>query len=176
MAGYPAAYQETTLLPDGTPLFIRPIRRGDWRLLQWGFRQLPPEDVHYRFLGGLARLTEERARRLAAVDYDAEIAFLAFSALPGEKKRGAGVVRLARPARGEEAEIAFVLLPGWKRRGVGERLAAVALRWARANGIRRVTALMLQDNSAMRHLATHLGFTLSLMPEEPSLLRAELEI
>ncbi len=172
-APYPADLEEHALLADGTPVFIRPIRPADWRLLQWGFRRLTDEDVHFRFLGGLARLTDEVARRLATVDYDSEIAFLALSDDGNPRRRGLGIARLSR-STASTAEIALVLLPGWKRRGLGRLLALKALAWARAQGIERVMALMLHDNLGMRRLASDLGFTLSHMPEEPALLRADL--
>ncbi len=174
-AGYPAELEEHARLADGTPVFIRPIRPADWRLLQWGFRRLTAEDIHFRFLGGLARLTDETAKRLASVDYRHEIAFLALSDDGPGRRRGIGIVRLMR-SEPETAEIALVLLPGWKRRGLGRLLAEKALGWARAHGIRRVMALMLQDNLGMRRLAAELGFHLSRMPDEPALLRADLEL
>lgn len=174
-AGYPGELEEHARLADGTPVFIRPIRPTDWRLLQWGFRRLTAEDIHFRFLGGLSRLTDEMAKRLASVDYAREIAFLALSDEGPTHRRGLGIVRLMR-GEAEGAEIALVLLPGWKRRGLGRLLATKALAWARAHGIRRVMALMLQDNLGMRRLASELGFRLSRMPDEPSLLRADLEL
>ena len=170
-ARYPSDLERHARLADGTPVFLRPIRPGDWRLLQWGFRRLSAEDIHFRFLGGLARLTDERAQRLASVDYVNEIAFLAL----GEerpRRRGLGIVRVAR-SDAETAEIALVLLPGWKRRGLGRLLAETGLAWARAQGCRRVIALLLQDNLGMRRLAASLGFRLVAMPDEPTLLRAE---
>lgn len=177
MAGappYPTALERHARLPDGTPVFLRPIRPGDWRLLQWGFRRLSEEDIHYRFLGGLARLGDEMARRLARVDYVREIAFLALSDAGG-RREGLGIVRLAQ-SEPDTVEIALVLLPAWKRRGLGLLLAQAGLDWAAAQGYRRAIALMLQDNVGMRRLADRLGFRLVPMPEEPGLLRAEKEL
>jgi GNAT superfamily N-acetyltransferase len=170
-APYPSELERHARLPDGTPVFLRPIRPGDWQLLQWGFRRLSQEDIHFRFHGGMARLTDAVARRLATVDYRDEIAFLALSQ-ERPRRRGLGIVRLAR-SDAETAEIALILLPAWKRRGLGRLLSETALDWARAQGFRRVIALLQQDNLGMRRLASSLGFTLAPMPEEPGLLRAE---
>ena len=173
-APYPSELERHARLADGTAVFLRPIRPGDWRLLQWGFRRLSEEDVHFRFHGGMARLTDAVARRLATVNYRDEIAFLALSE-ERPRRQGLGIVRLARAEAGT-AEIALVLLPGWKRRGLGRLLAETALDWARARGFRQVIALLQQDNLGMRRLASSLGFTLAPMPDEPALLRAELEL
>ena len=39
-APYPSELERHARLADGTPIFLRPIRPGDWRLLQWGFRRV----------------------------------------------------------------------------------------------------------------------------------------
>lgn len=176
--GYPAALEERRRLPDGTELLLRPIRPGDWRLLQDGFRRLSPRDRHYRFLGSIADMDEALARRLATVDYERQIAFLALRAERSEAAdppadAGLGIVRLVR--NGEEAaEIALVILDRWKRRGLGQLLGEKAFAWARSQGIARVEAIMLQENVGMRQLAQSLGFRLYPMAEDSSMLRAEL--
>lgn len=176
-AGYPAALEQRRTLADGTAVLVRPIRPGDWRLLQQGFRRLSPQDRHYRFLGALRDMDEATARRLATVDYERQIAFIALLARresdPRPPRSGLGIARLVLTSE-RTAEIALVILDRWKRRGLGVLLGETAIDWARQRGLERVDAIMLQENAGMRRLAQHLGFRLWPMEEDSSMLRAEL--
>ena len=176
-AAYPAALEEYRRLPDGTPVLLRPIRPGDGRLLPLGFRRLSAQDRHYRFLGALRDMDETTARRLASVDYDRQIAFIALLGRPDEPSRrprtGLGIARLVLTSD-RTAEIALVILDRWKRRGLGVILGEKVIAWARSRGVERVDAIMLQENAGMRHLAQHLGFRLWPLEEDNSMLRAEL--
>jgi len=173
MADYPAWLESTERLPDGRSVRVRPIRPQDWRQLQAGLALLTPEDRHFRFMGGLDTISDDLARRLSTVDYEREIAIVAFGA---ERDGGpAGLARLA-PLGPGQVELAIVVLPGWKRLGLGRLLCERGLAWARRQGIAKVEMLLLAENLAMRRLAEDLGFAIRPVPQEFGVLQGELEL
>ena len=69
-----------------------------------------------------------------------------------------GVARYVRDrTQRDSAEIAVSVLETWQGRGVGRVLLHHLADRARAEGIRRFTALMLADNRPMRNLLADLG-------------------
>ena len=59
---------------------------------------------------------------------------------------------------GRTADFAVTVADEWQGRGVGSRLAARLIEAARANGMTRMTALTLWDNTAAIALLHRLGF------------------
>jgi len=173
MADYPAWLESTERLPDGRSVLVRPIRRTDWRQLQRGLALLTPEDRHFRFMGGLDTISDDLAKRLSAVDYEREIAIVAFGAAGTHEP--AGLARLA-PAGPGKVELAVVILPAWKRQGLGRLLCERGLAWARRQGVTEVEMLLLAENLAMRRLAEDLGFAIRPVPEEFGVLQGELRL
>lgn len=171
MADYPAWLETTERLKDGSTVLIRPIKPEDWTLLQAGLDALTPQDRHFRFMGGLDTVSEAAARKLASVDYEREIALVAFGA-GGEP---AGMLRLA-PAGPGSVELALVLLPAWQKRGLGRLLSERGLAWARRQKIGRIEIILLAENRGMRRLAERLGFTLKPMPDEFGVLQGVLDL
>ena len=56
------------------------------------------------------------------------------------------------------ADFAITVADEWQGRGIGTRLASRVIRAARANGMTRLTAMTLEENSAARRLLMRLGF------------------
>jgi acetyltransferase len=70
-----------------------------------------------------------------------------------------GEARYATSQPGDEiADFAVTVADDWQGRGVGTRLAARVIDAARANGITRLTAMTLWDNTAAIALLHRLGF------------------
>jgi RimJ/RimL family protein N-acetyltransferase len=147
-------------LPDGTPIFIRPIRPDDKALLSSALARLSKQSVQQRFLSPKRRFTKAELRYLTEVDGWDHVALVAESAI-SFNRRLIGVVRYVRlPEDHEAAEVAFVVADDFHRRGVGTVLAEELARRAKMRGIKRFTATMASDNVAahrlMEKLAGHL--------------------
>lgn len=59
---------------------MRPVRADDEPLLAAFFPQVAPEDLRFRFLTGLSRVSYDRLAMMVRVDYRCTISFLAFDA------------------------------------------------------------------------------------------------
>jgi acetyltransferase len=131
-------------LPDGTPVYVRPIRPEDKPLLSAGLRRLSLESAFKRFLSPKRTFSAAELRYLTEIDGRDHIALVAVHA--DDPTQLIGVVRCVRTAPGPSAEMAIVIGDPWQGFGLGHRLAVELARYARRQGITRLTGTMLADN------------------------------
>ena len=149
-----AAADPSVVLRDGSKVVIRPVRSADAPLLADGFARLSPESRRLRFLRRKDALSATELRYFTDVDHhDHE----ALGALDRAGGRGVGIARYVRDAGDPHAaEIAVTVVDAWQGRGLGTELLAQLSGRARAEGIRRFTALVSADNAAMTALLRRL--------------------
>jgi len=142
------------VLRDGSKVVIRQVQRDDAPLLADGFARLSPESRRLRFLRRKDELSAAELRYFTDVDHhDHE----ALGALADAAGGGVGVARYVRDASDPySAEIALTIVDDWQGRGLGTELLAQLSGRARAEGIRRFTALVSADNAAMTALLRRL--------------------
>jgi RimJ/RimL family protein N-acetyltransferase len=138
------------VLRDGSKVLIRPVRSEDASLLADGFARLSPESRQRRFLRRKDGLSAAELRYFTDVDHhDHE----ALGALERTGGRGVGVARYVRDADDPHAaEIAVTVVDEWQGRGLGTELLAQLSGRARAEGIRRFTAVASADNTVVAAL------------------------
>lgn len=161
---------------DGRALIIRPIRIEDIQALRRFFNRLSPAEVRMRFLHPMNELTEVFARQLC--DLDPMQAFAWVLADPDEVETPDiyGVGRAHADRVLDEAEFAIVLQGGYARQGFGSRLMRHVIDSARKLGVIELWSDVLIDNSAMLALSESLGFTRSMTPHNPGVLRLRLSL
>ena len=146
----PVARAGTVALRDGSAVLIRQVRSADAPLLADGFARLSPESRRLRFLRRKDELTPAELRYFTDVDHHHHEALGALDHTGG---RGVGVARYVRDTGDPlSAEIAVTVADDWQGRGLGTELLAQLSGRARAEGIRRFTALVSADNAAMAGL------------------------
>jgi GNAT superfamily N-acetyltransferase len=138
------------VLRDGSNVVIRPVGSADAPLLADGFARLSPESRRLRFLRRKDALTPAELRYFTDVDHhDHE----ALGALDHTGGRGVGIARYVRDTGDpHSAEIAVTVVDDWQGRGLGTELLAQLSGRARAEGIRRFTALVSADNRVVAAL------------------------
>ncbi|WP_240048287.1 bifunctional acetate--CoA ligase family protein/GNAT family N-acetyltransferase [Crenalkalicoccus roseus] len=172
---YPQHLARPFRLPDGEELLVRPIRPEDAAAHAEAFRQLSAQDVRWRFFSPLKELSPEMVARLTQIDYDREMAFVAMRRVPGQPEQMLGVARLTRsPGQPEEAEFAIVVGEPVKGRGLGRHLMERLFEWARSEGIRTITGLVLADNAPMLAFVRALGFEVRRSAAEEEVMEARL--
>jgi RimJ/RimL family protein N-acetyltransferase len=128
-----------TVLRDGSEVLIRQVRRTDVPLLADGFSRLSAKSRQMRFLGPKKELTPAELRYLTDIDHHDHEALGAVDHADG---RGVGVARYVRSADDPQAaDIPVTVVDEWQGRGLGTELVARLSDRARAEGIRRFTAL-----------------------------------
>jgi RimJ/RimL family protein N-acetyltransferase len=145
---YPVEEVRDATLRDGRRVTVRPTRGGDAAALQALFFHLRPEDVRTRFFRQLRSLTNEMAQHLSGVGYEQEMAFAAVVGEP-ESERIVGTSSYFLDPRTGLADVAYMVDPEWQGVGLGTLLQLRTIEYARAHGIRGLTADVLMSNAAM---------------------------
>ena len=141
------------VLPNGTQLRVRPIRKADKLLLVDGLQRLSAESIHRRFLSPKPRLSSKELRYLTEVDMVDHVAYVAVR--EDQPDMVCGVGRWVRDReRPDEAEVAIVVGDDLQGLGLGTELGRHLARAAAERGVRRFTATILPDNAAAHRLFT----------------------
>ena len=163
---YPAQYVSETMLKDGTPVVIRPIRPEDEPLLVQFHQTLSERSVYFRYFHMMTlhqRTSHERLTRMCFIDYAREMAIVVERIDPatgGPEIMAVG--RLSRtPGTAEpEAEFAMLVNDRYQRQGLGSELLRRLIQIGKDEGLRRITAEILPENRGMQVVAAQHGFTL----------------
>lgn len=161
---------EQLTLRDGTLTTIRPIRPDDAPRLQALVLRLSPESLFLRFLAIVKSISDKEAARLATVDYQTCMAFVA-TADAGDDEQIIGVARYALvpdlfddhgradPAAGM-AEAAVVVEDSYQRHGLGSVLLNRLTAYARRHGVRSFLANIHPSNEAIMRFIRRSGLPL----------------
>jgi acetyltransferase len=159
---------EDVTLKDGSQVTIRPILPEDAPRLQEGFSRLSPETIYYRFLESASQLSDAQARRLAALDYHSQMAFVATIIEDGEE-RLVGVARYAIDPSREPgaAETAIVVRDDFQSRGLGTLLYKHLIRYARLHDVRYFFGTVHQSNARVMQFIRSSGLSFRREMLEP---------
>lgn len=164
-ASLPPAISGPAFLPDGSEVWVRPVRAED-RALVHQFLRLEPEEALARRYFAAVRAELAEAAIVAASTPDERLCLLALEKR-AEDVTVLGVGEYARTAPGA-AEVAFLVAGRYRGRGLATLLLARLARAARAFGILRFEARVGEDNPAMLDVfrASGLPFTERAGPGE----------
>lgn len=154
---YPFRQEKIFRLKDGTEIFFRPVRPSDAQQMIDLFDDLSPETIYLRFFSPIKRISRSMLIKLTQIDYDREIALLAFAG-PEPERKLLGVARIIFMPDGKQAEFAIVLADAWQGKGIGNRLLHHALVCAASYGIEEVWGPVISTNAGMLRLGEKLGF------------------
>jgi acetyltransferase len=156
---------------DGAPLTVRPIRPEDEDQHRRFIESLTPEDVRMRVFTTRRSLPRSELARLTQIDYAREMAFIAERTGHDGQPETIGTVRAISDPDNVEAEFAIVVRSDLKGRGLGRLLLGKLERYAIAQGLQRITGVVLRENEPMLDLARHCGFEVDAdKPREPGVV------
>jgi RimJ/RimL family protein N-acetyltransferase len=144
-------------LPDGGVVHLRPLQDGESTPLLEVFAGLSAESRASRYLVGTPRLPAPMVRHLSTTDGMTSVAWLA-----AVDDHPAGIGRYVRMNDDPcTAEVALEVVDQHQRRGLGTILLDAVTTLAAANGVRRLRATALPDNSASLRLLSRVGIPMS---------------
>lgn len=143
---------------NGRPITIRPIRPEDEGQHRRFLRRLTPEDVRMRLFQARSELPRSELARLAQIDYDREMAFIAEATAADGQPETLGVARTVCDPDNVEAEFALLVRSDLKGGGLGRMLFEQLIAHARSRGTRRLVGMILRENTRMLKLSRALGF------------------
>ena len=133
-------------LRDGSTVTVRPLEPSDGDLVRAIYREMSDVSRRRRFLAPAEELTDEDVAYLTDVGHPRHEALVALS----EDGRPLGIARsVRRPGDRETGEVAVVVVDDWHRRGLGRALLDGLTERARANGLKRYTAVVSPDNDVV---------------------------
>jgi acetyltransferase len=159
---YPIHYAKPWQLRDGTEVNIRPIRPEDEPLVVQFHKTLSEQSVYLRYFNLMKlsrRIAHERLTRICFIDYDREMALVADRKDPetGEHEI-LGVGRLSQLHGVNEGEFAMLVSDPYQRQGLGTELLRRLVQIGRQEGLERINAEILSENTAMQRVCEKVGF------------------
>ena len=117
----------------GLTFHVRPISPEDEAALAEFFRHVTPEDLRFRFLGGVREVSHERLVAMTQIDHRQTENFLAFAE---DGRLIIATAMLACDKVLEKGEVAISIRADYKHRGVGWELLRHIARYAEAKGVK----------------------------------------
>lgn len=154
---YPAKLEESIEWGDRQVL-IRPIRPEDQAQHLRFLERLDLEDIRMRVHSSRRQIAPAELARLAQIDYDHEMAFIATAQAEGSPNETLGVVRAVIDADYLQAEFGIIVRSDLKGHGLGRLLLDKMICYLRSRGIKSFVGDVLRENAEMRDLAEQLGF------------------
>ncbi|WP_437603917.1 bifunctional acetate--CoA ligase family protein/GNAT family N-acetyltransferase [Sorangium sp. So ce590] len=174
---YPTQYVTELKGKDGQAFTIRPIRPEDEPLMVKFHQKLSEHTVRLRYFYPMQldlRTAHERLTRVCFADYDREMALVVEERPAGGADREIiGVGRLSKLPGTNDSEFALLISDEHQRKGLGSRLLGLLVQIARDEGLSRISADILAENTEMQRVAQKLGFRITRDLED-STSRAEL--
>ena len=153
---YPKRFESTVRSRDGKTYAARPIRPEDEGALRAFADKVDNNDLWHPFFAPLAARRHETAARLSQIDYDREMALVAWD--------GDTIVGLARSVSDPDfdtAECAVIVRADRREQGLALALIDALTGAVAALGIRRAALVFPQDRARMVNLAKELGFAMA---------------
>ena len=127
---------------------------------------MSPEDLRLRFFTSMHGITHAIAARLCQIDYDREMALVAY-----HEGITLGVVHFFADPDRSRAEYAIAVRSDWHGRGVGYLLMTQLIDVAKRYGIAELVGEVLRENLPMLDLCRTLGFEVVPSPDDSLSLR-----
>ncbi|MCP3997096.1 MAG: GNAT family N-acetyltransferase [bacterium] len=159
---YPAGWDRSAALRDGTSVRIRPILPSDADALQVMVSRMSRESVYHRFFQVKTQLEPEELEAFTKLDYDDRMALVA--------TRGDLIVGVGRYWRDEEnpdtADIAFAVVDAEQGKGIATRLVRYLTTYAQQKGISSFRSSVLADNHVMIRVFRNSGYPMRREEDE----------
>ena len=153
---------------SGLRFHLRPACPNDEADLAEFFAGVSAEDLRFRFLTAVRRVSHEVLVDMTDVDHERTESFLAY-----DGKKLIASAMLAADSALERAEIAIAVRSDYKDRGVGWALLEYAARYAQAKGIKVMESIESSDNHAAVRLEEDMGFSVKPYPGDATLMLLE---
>lgn len=157
----PARWEADVVVADGGTIHLRPITAEDADALVAFHAGLSQRTRFLRYFSAYPRIPEKDLFRFTHVDHHYRVAFVA--ELSGKI---IAVGRYEGQPSSDEAEVAFVVADEHQGRGIGSVLLEHLAAAASERGIKRFTAIVLAENTAMIRVFRDAGYEITRQFEQ----------
>ncbi|MED5525547.1 GNAT family N-acetyltransferase [Gallaecimonas pentaromativorans] len=164
-------------MKDGTPVFVRAIRREDKHALLKAYEHMSDRSIYYRFMRPKWQMSLDEAARFTDVDFESHVAIAAghYSEKGEEEALGIGRYILLPGSKVKRAEFACAVLDSLQNLGVGSILFQHLLKIAREQGVEEFIAEVLPQNRGMIGVFRRAGLPTRTIMED-GLLRVNMDL
>ncbi len=155
------------LTRSGLVLHVRPVRPEDDVLLADFFTHVTPQDMRFRFLGGIREVSRERLLSMTKVDHRSTENFLAFGE---DSETIIATAIVACDASTKRAEVAVSVRAEYKHMGVAWEMLRHVARFAEASGAKSLESLESRANHEAIELEREQGFIAVPYADDPTLI------
>ncbi|WP_338830096.1 bifunctional acetate--CoA ligase family protein/GNAT family N-acetyltransferase [Bradyrhizobium sp. 27S5] len=170
---YPSQWEGELALRDGSRVMVRPMRPEDEPMVGEFFKRVTAEDLRLRFFHAMKEFSHAFIARLTQLDYARAMAFVALDPNTGEMM---GAVRLHSDSLYQNAEYAILLQSDLKGKGLGWALMQLLIHYAKSEGLKRLSGQVLTENTTMIGMCRDLGFTVTMDPDDHSIVDVVLDL
>jgi acetyltransferase len=170
---YPAEWERQLELAGGWKIAVRPMRPEDEPAITAFLGRVSREDLRLRFFHAMKEFSHSFVARLTQLDCARAMAFVALDATTGDVL---GAVRLHSDSRYETAEYAILLRSDLKGRGLGCALMQLLINYARTEGLKALSGVVLRENTTMLAMCRELGFDIKSDPRDASVVLVSLDL
>jgi acyl-CoA hydrolase/GNAT superfamily N-acetyltransferase len=147
-ANYPAHIETVKTFKDGLELRIRPVRASDEDMMRRLFYKFSDQSKYYRYFTSVRVMPHENMQKYLSVDYENIMSVVAVQH-HGNIERIVAEARYAAYPKGDNYEMAFLVDEEFQGRGIATYLAEFLIMVARERGIKKLSALVLAQNTSM---------------------------
>lgn len=151
---YPTELVADYQSPQGNHYLVRPIRGEDEPQLEDFYNGLSAESLRLRFFSSRRRFDHTELARLTQIDYDREMAFVAF-----KNEKMFGVVRVWIDPDDVAAEFSVIVDDDSRGERLGYHLMSRIIDYLTERGVIQIYGSVLPENGPMLRLAERLGFS-----------------
>ncbi|WP_050629103.1 bifunctional acetate--CoA ligase family protein/GNAT family N-acetyltransferase [Bradyrhizobium viridifuturi] len=170
---YPSQWEGELSLRDGSRVAVRPMRPEDEPMVESFFKRVTIEDLRLRFFHAVKKFSHSFIARLTQLDYARAMAFVALDSQTGEML---GTVQLHSDSLYQTAEYAILLQSDLKGKGLGWALMQLLIRYARSEGLKRLSGGVLTENTTMLSMCHELGFSAAREPHDRGVVNVVLDL
>lgn len=142
---------------------LRPIKPEDVPFMELFLDEFSNEVLFERFLKDLKinkELVKARLLQLCFKDYERELCIVAELNEKG-KKEFLGMAKLSKQSNANNALFSLIVKDKWKNKNIGTNLISHLIEIAKNEKLHSIKSLILDDNQAMLHICSKLGFKLT---------------
>lgn len=161
-------WSATLTTRDGLALHIRPASPEDEAAVRTFFAELGPDDLRFRFLSPMPRVSDSLYDTLLRVDHVRTEDFLVFVDDNGRDRMVASAMLSCDPQT-RQAEVAISVHPAYRSRGIGWTLLDFVARDAGQRGMNVLQSIECPDNRGALEVEKDLGFEVTFYPGDPTL-------
>ena len=154
---YPERLETYRITKTGIPLFLRPVKISDEKIIKSFLYSLSDKSIHTRFFTKMVHMPHNLLQKYVIIDYTKEMLIFAIVERQGVEEI-VGMGQYIIDADRHMAEASFLVGDTWQNRGIGIVLIEYLTELAKRDGLLGFSATVLAENTAMLRLFERMNF------------------